>query len=103
MTLDEKIRRGHAAKRAIEEFLGPAFETAQAVYSARLEEIASTQPWEAGKITALANAKRVVDEVHRQIASLVHEGEHAANEKIRAERIEKLSASRRRLLNIGAY
>ena len=99
----ERIRRGQNAQRALVEFLDPAFEAVHEAYSQRLKEIATKTPWEAGKITALANATRIVEEVRNQIAALVHDGSHASSNMIRVEKIEKLSPAKRRLLNIGPF
>lgn len=100
MTEAERIRRGQNAQRALDEFLDPAFRAVHEAYSARLKEIASTTPWEAGKITALANATRIIEETRAQIFALVADGKEAEGQTIRAEKIEKLSPARRRLFNI---
>ena len=101
MTEAQRIDRGRRAKMALDEFLDPAFEAVIAAYTARIEEIASTQPWEAAKITALANAVRIARSVKAQIEAHVHEGERAKSDRERTQEIEKLSPAKRRLLNIG--
>ena len=101
MTEAQRIDRGRRAKLALDEFLNPAIDALIAAYTARLEEIASTQPWEAGKITALANAQRITRQVRTQIENIVHEGERAKSDREHALEIEKLSPAKRRLLNIG--
>lgn len=98
----ERLERAHHAKRALDEFLEPAFDIVAAEYLGRLEQLASTQPWEAGKITALANATRIASEVRAQIVALVLDGQDAKQGLIRAEKIEKLTPARKRLLKIGA-
>lgn len=103
LTDAQKVARAHNAKRALEEFLDPAFEAVVEAYADRLEQIASTTPWEAAKITALANAQRIAKEVRSQIVALVYDGESARKEMIRVERIEKLTPAKRRLLNIGPF
>lgn len=98
---DERITRGHNARRALDEFLMPAFEVVREEYLNRLEAICSSKPWATNEIAALANARRVVDEVERQIMGLVLDGEMAKQDSDRAKRIEGLSPAKRRLLNIG--
>ena len=99
----QRVDRANRAKRAIEEFFDPAFEAVVAAYAARLEEIASKTPWEAGKITALANAQRIAKEVYGQIATFIHDGDLASRDLIRVERIEAMTPAKRRLLNIGPF
>lgn len=99
----ERAQRGQNAQRALDEFLNPAFNAVVSLYSERLEAIAAKEPWEAGKITALANAVRIAKEVHGQIATLVFDGQAASNGLIRAEKIERLTPAKRRFLNIAPY
>lgn len=103
LTEAQRVARAHNARRALEEFLDPAFEAVVEAYAGRLEEIASKSPWEASKITALANAQRIAKEVRAQIVALVYDGDSARKEMIRVERIEKLSPAKRRLLQFGPY
>jgi hypothetical protein len=97
----ERVQRAHNAQRALDEFLDPAFELVADVYQQRLEDLASATPWEAGKITALANALRIAKEVRSQIHGIVKDGTVAGDNIKRAKRIEELTPARRRLLNIG--
>lgn len=99
----ERIERAHNAKRALDEFLDPAFDVVIEAYTARLTDIASSTPWEAGKITALANATRIAQEVRSQVMALVLDGQDAKRGLIRAEKIEAMTPAKRRLLNIGAF
>lgn len=96
----QRIERGRRAQLTLEEFLDPAFGLVIAAYAARVEELASTQPWEAQKITTLANAIRIAKQVRGQIMAIVHEGENARQQKDRAAEIEKLSPAKRRFLNM---
>lgn len=103
LTEAQRIERGRRAKMALEEFLDPAFAAVTEAYTSRIEGLASTQPWEAQKITALANAIRIANQVKNQIMGIVHEGENTKAHKDRAEEIEKLSPARRRFLNMVPY
>lgn len=102
MTLEQTIDRAYRAERAIEEFIAPAFDALHGEYTERMKQIASSTPWEANKITALANATRILEAVRNEVVLAIKEGEKAQAAKRRAEHIERLSPSKRRLLNIGA-
>lgn len=102
LTDQQRADRGHHARRALEEFLDPAFEVVRAEYQARLTAICASKPWATNEIAALANATRIVAEVRNQIAGLVMDGAEAQKQIDRAKRIEALTPAKRRLLNIGA-
>ena len=99
----ERLERAHQAQRALDEFLEPAFDIVAAEYLGRLEQLAATTPWEAGKITALANATRIASEVRSQIVALVLDGQDARKGILRAEKIETMTPAKRRLLKIGPF
>jgi inosine-uridine nucleoside N-ribohydrolase len=101
LTDKQRADRAHLAKRALDEFLDPAFELLADTYAQRIEDLASTAPWEAGKITALANALRIAKEVRSQIQIIVMDGRIAQSNIDRTERLEKLTPAKRRLLSIG--
>ena len=103
LTEPQRIYRAARAKRAMEEFIDPALAVLKEEYGARMIELASRTPWEAGKITALANALRIAEEVENQVKALIYDGEHAKAGKVRADRIEKLTPARRRLLGIAPF
>ena len=102
LTDPQRVARAEHARRAMDEFLAPAFEQARQTYGARMVDIAATTPWESGKITALANALRIIAEVEAQVVGQIADGSDARKQMIRADKIEKLTPARRRLLNIGA-
>lgn len=101
--MTDAIERGRRARMALEEFFDPAFGLVIETYTARIEELAATQPWEAQKITSLSNAVRIARSVKAQIEALVHEGDRAERERNRAKEIEKLSPAKRRFLNIAPF
>lgn len=103
LTESQRVERARQAQMALNDFLDPAFEAVVTAYAERLEVLASTTPWEAGKITALANAQRIAKEVRNQIALFVADGQDAKRGLIRAEKIEELTPARKRLLNIGVF
>lgn len=103
MTEAQRIERARQATLALETFLDPAFAVVIEEYHARLQAVCAKEPWASDKISALANASRIVSEVRAQITGLVHDGEEAKSKLARAEKIESLSPARRRLLNIGPF
>ncbi len=102
LTNEQRLERARQAEHAMT-FLAPAFDVVISAYVERMEQVASTTPWEANKITALANATRIAREVQSQIVAIVHDGADAQANIKRAETIEKLTPAKRRLLNIGAF
>lgn len=100
LTESQRIDRARRAQMALEEFLDPALNAVVEAYAARVEELAATQPWEAQKITALANAIRIAKQVKAQVMAIVYEGENAKRQKDHAAEIEKLSPAKRRFLDM---
>lgn len=103
LTEQQRIERARQASLALESFLDPAFAVLTEEYAARLKAVCAKEPWASEKISALANAGRIVDEVRNQIVGLVHDGVEARSKLTRAEKMEQLTPSRRRLLNIGPF
>jgi hypothetical protein len=103
LTPEQRARRGEAAKRAVEDFFDPAMDHVHSVYSARLKTICANEPWETGKIAALANATRIIEEVSKDILTFIYDGEEAAGRLIKAERIEKLSPTKRKFLGYAPF
>jgi predicted nucleotidyltransferase len=104
MTPEQRIARAHHAERAWDEFVAPIVNTMRETYSARLTEIATTElsrDKRADKITSLANALRILGEIEGGMREAMRDGELAHADKLRAEKIEQLSAPKRRLLQIG--
>lgn len=100
MNEEARIARAERAQAALDEFINPAFDIAAAGYMARLSEVVSAEPWATDKVKALMTAARVLKEVRGQVASLVQDGEVAAREVIRADKIEKISPAKRRILGL---
>ena len=98
--MTDPVERGRRAKQALDEFLDPAFDAVIHAYTARIEDLASTQPWEAQKITSLANAARIAKSAKAQIEAIVYEGERAAGVRERTKEIEQLSPAKRRFLDM---
>jgi hypothetical protein len=104
LTDTQRVARGTRAQRAIEEFVGPEFAHAREIYSARLAEVAATElhpTIRQEKITTLALAIRVLNEVESAITTVMRDGEHMRSLMISAEALENLSDARQRLIRIG--
>ena len=102
LTEQQRVERARLARQSLE-FLEPAFETVKGEYRARLSQVCAATPWEASKISALANAERIANEVQAQLVALVADGTDAQSQIDRAKKIETLSPAKRRLLQIGVY
>ena len=93
--------RGNRAEQALTEFLDPAFEVVIGEYMKRLAEIAAKEPWETGKISKLAVAARIAEEVRGQILAVVLDGKEATESIKRTRQIEQIPVERRKILGIG--
>lgn len=96
----DPIVLGQQAERAMEQFLAPAFDAVTAAYTARLSEIASSEPWASDKIVKLALANRVLREVRSQIEAVIAAGDVAKAGKAQAEKIAAIPLERRRLMGM---
>lgn len=100
---EERVRRAERAQKAIEEFFDPALSYVHATFTERLKKVCASEPWETGKIAALANAVRIVEELGSDIKGYIHDGEEAASKLIRVERYEKMSPARRRFISFAPF
>ena len=100
MTPKDRIRRAEMAKQSLE-FAAPAFDALTASYMDKIKLIASSSPGDADKITALAQAMRVVEVAREQIELIISDGKEAEAEQDYARRFVDMAASDRRLLGIA--
>lgn len=98
---DNTIARGQRAQMAIDEFFGPAFDAVVSTYTARLEQIATAEPWASDKIVKLALAARVAREVRAQIEAIVAEGQVADADKAYSQKIEAIPLAKRKFMGLG--
>ena len=106
MTPEQRIARAHNAQRAWDEFIAPVVTQMRETYAARIVEIAATElsrDKRADKITALSNAVRILDQIEGGLAEAIRDGEVANVEKLRADKIEGMTAPKRRLLGMATY
>lgn len=104
VTEAERIARAHHAKAALDEFLNPMFDEIEAEYTARLVEVANielSRDRRADKITALSNALKITRTLRSGMQAIVADGDVAMRSKLKAERIEQMTAPQRRLLSIA--
>jgi hypothetical protein len=106
MTPEQRIARAHNARRAWDEFVAPVLTKMRETYAARIVEIAATElsrDKRTDKITALANAVRILDQIEGGMCDAIHDGDVANVEKLRADNIEGMTAPKRRLLGMAPY
>jgi hypothetical protein len=99
MTDQDRIEAAQGAKQAMAH-LSPAFDAVEATYSARLTEIATSEPWAVDKIRSLAMALKVSQGVRAHIAAIIGGGDIAETNETHRRKIEKLSPERRRILGL---
>lgn len=96
--LDQAVERASRAVAAKAEFLDPALEVIAAEYLTALTRLASSEPWETGKISKLAIAMRVIEKVQEQLTAIIAAGEIADRQNDRARQIEQIPEVRRNML-----
>jgi hypothetical protein len=104
MTEAERIARAHRAQSALDEFLAPILDDMDAEYTRRMVEVANTElsrDKRADKLTALSNALRISSNIRSAMQAIVMDGEVAHKDKLRAEKIEQMTAPQRRLLTLA--
>lgn len=102
----QRIGKGQRAQAALDEFLTPMFDNLRDEYLSRIAEVAATELHptnRADKITALSVALRVVDTLRSGMAEVVLDGELARKDKLKADRVERMSDAQQRLLKITGY
>jgi hypothetical protein len=103
MTEAERIARAHRARAALEEFVGPLLDEIEQTYLKRLREVSTSEysyKARSDKQTALSCALTILASVRSGLNEAITDGELAKQSKLRAEKIEQMTAPQRRLLNI---
>lgn len=90
-----RIDRANRAEAALKE-LDPVFEAIIDTYMRRQREIARSEPWAAQKMSNLAVAANIAEDVRNAIRSMVTDGDIAREELKRSRHIEEMSPERRR-------
>ena len=103
MTEAERIARSHRASSAWDEFFGPMIGEMRSAYTDRMVELANSElarDKRSDKLTALANAMKILGNLESGMQAIIRDGDVAQREKLRADKVEQMTAPQRRLLNI---
>lgn len=106
MTPEQRMARAHRAQAAYDEFVGQSIEQMIGTYTARMVEIANTELNPAKreqKLTALSNAIRITENIRAGLLEAIRDGDMAKADKLRAEKIEGMTAPQRRLFGVASY
>lgn len=101
--LRERADRATRALRAWDEFFAPMISDLREVYTERLVEVANIEldrAKRADKLTALSNALRILDTLEGGMKATIRDGEVAASQMVRVEKIEGMTAPQRRLFGM---
>lgn len=102
----ERIEHARRAMLAWEEFFEPMIGGLREAYAERIVQIANTDlnpRKRADKLTALSNAMKILSTLESGMREAIRDGDLARQEMLRAEKIEQLSPSQRRLLEIAPF
>lgn len=105
MTEAERIARAHRASDALD-LITPMFDALDEEWTSRMVEIANTElsrDKRADRITALSHALKISKTIRSGLMEAIRDGEVARGEKLRAEKIEQMTAPQRRLLSISPF
>jgi hypothetical protein len=100
--LAEAAARGQRAQLC-DEFIGPILKEVRGGYMDRMAEIAATElnpKARSEKITALSIALKVLGNVENGLNSAIEAGKVAQQSILKADKIERMGVSERRLLDI---
>lgn len=102
MTPEQRIARAQRAKAAMEEFFAPALAEIESDYGEKMIAVAaSSDPRAPDVIARLANGISVARQVRARIEAHIADGGVAKAEREIADAQDRMSASDRRLVNIG--
>jgi len=106
VTPEQRIARAHRAQGAWDEFVAPVIEAIIDTYRQRIVDLANSEldtRKRADKLTALSNAIRIAENIRSGLTEAIRDGELANVERLKAEKVEKMTAPQRRLLGIAPY
>jgi hypothetical protein len=101
--VSERIAKAQRAQMAYDEFIAPMLAETRDVYSARMLEVAVTElsrDARTDKLTCLATAIRILDELETGIKGVMMDGDVALTDKLRAEKIEQMTPAQRRIFGL---
>lgn len=91
---------------AWEEFFEPMIGELRNAYAERMVIVANDElnpRKRADKLTALSNAMKILGTLESGMREMLRDGELAQQEKLRADKLENMAPSQRRLLNIAPF
>lgn len=106
MTPAERIEHARRAMLAWEEFFEPMIGELRNAYAERMVIVANDElnpRKRADKLTALSNAMKILGTLESGMREMLRDGELAQQEKLRADKLENMAPSQRRLLNIAPF
>lgn len=102
----ELAARGERADICYREFIGPAIVAQRSAYVGRMAAIAVEElnpKARAEKITTLATAIKILDNIDQAIRALVEDGKVAQAAMLKVDYVDRMSAPRRRLFEFSPY
>lgn len=102
----ELAARGERAHTCYKEFISPAIAEQRAEYARRMTEIAITEmdpKLRAEKITTVATALRILENIDRAIHTLVEDGKMAQAAMLKIDYVDRMTAPRRRLFEFTPH
>lgn len=106
MNSKELAARGERADMCYNEFIGPALRDQRKVYAERIVSVAVEEldpKKRAEKLTALAIAIRILDNLDSAMRCLIEEGKMAQMATTKVDEIERMTAAQRRLFEFVPY
>lgn len=106
MNNSELAARGQRADQCYNEFVGPAIREQRKAYAERIADIAVKEldpKARAEKLTSLATAIKILDNIDTAIRCLIEDGKMAQAATIRIDEIERMTAPRRRLFEFTPH
>jgi hypothetical protein len=102
----QRIARANRAQMAWDEFIGPVLDEIDATYVARIRDISTTEfsyKARSDKQTALSTALVISQAIRSGLLEAIRDGDVARQDKLRADKIEGMSAPKRRLLGVAPF
>lgn len=102
LTPQQRQERARRAKMAMEEFFNPALSEIEKDYAEKIIGVsASTDPRQPEIVTRLGIGVQVCRQIKALVEAHIADGEVAAREIARGERIQSMTPAKGRLLNIA--
>lgn len=106
MNESDRIARAQRADAAYREFFEPMIDALKNEYGDRIVAVATTElsrNKRSDKLTALSIAHKILTTLDEGMKATITDGELALRDKLRAEKIERMSPPQRKLFSIAPY